>query len=149
MLHSAPVNFGSWHELVDAPRVAPEETGVLQARAHAPLAFPSGKSAMVLYASSGPTETLRGYVSATGAPRLARAAAAGADLIRFGVTPRPDAEVERLLRQFSARFGALPPANRDDSEDRSTDTSRNTPQSPRQSDKTADKPADKDADKNG
>ena len=106
-----PVNFGSWHDLVDAPRVAPEQSGVLQARARALLPFPTGKSAMVLYASSGADETLRHYVDAAGAPRLARAAAAGASLIRFGVTSRPDAELERLLGQFNTRFGAPPPGN--------------------------------------
>lgn len=108
------MNFGSWHDLVDAPRVAPEQSGVLQARARTLLAFPAGKSAMVLYAASGAGETLQRYVDTAGAPRLARAVAAGASLIRFGVTPRPDAELQRLLRQFSDRFGALPPGNRED-----------------------------------
>ena len=65
---------------------------------------------MVLYAASGAGETLRRYVDATGAPHLARAAADGASLIRFGDTPRPEAELQRLLGQFTARFGALPPA---------------------------------------
>jgi|GEM_PF-1046473 len=112
MLHSAPVNFGSWHDLIDASRVAPARAGVLQARARTLLSFPAGKSAMVLYASSGADETLQRYVEARGAGTLARAAATGATLVRFGVTPRPDAELTRLLDQFSARFGALPPGNR-------------------------------------
>ena len=112
MLHSAPVNFGSWHDLVDASRLAPARPGVLQARAPALLTFPAGKSAMVLYASSGADETLQRYVDTRGAGSLARAATAGATLVRFGITPRPDAELTRLLDQFSARFGALPPGNR-------------------------------------
>ena len=107
------MNFGSWHDLADAPRVAPDHTGVLQARGPSPLPFPSGKSAMVLYASSGSDQTLRSYVVTTGAPRLARAAEAGAGFVRFGVTPRPDAELDRLLDRFTARFGAPPPGNRD------------------------------------
>jgi len=31
--------------------------------------------------------------------------------VRFGVTDRPQPELERLLGQFSSRFGALPLAN--------------------------------------
>ena len=106
------MNFGSWHDLVDASRVAPARSGVLQARARTLLMFPAGKSAMVLYASSGADETLRQYIDARGADSLARAAAAGATLVRFGLTAHPDAELKRLLDQFSARFGALPPGNR-------------------------------------
>ncbi|HEX2661005.1 MAG TPA: hypothetical protein VHU40_22145 [Polyangia bacterium] len=105
------MNFGSWHDLVDAPRVAPEQAGVLQARARSLRSFPAGKSAMVLYASSGAGQTLRRYVADEGQPHLTRAAAAGASLIRFGVTPRPDDELDRLLGQFTSRFGALPPGN--------------------------------------
>jgi hypothetical protein len=137
------LNFGSWHELVDAPRMAPEQAGVLQARARTLLPFPAGKSAMVLYASSGADETLRRYVAAAGKLQLTRAAAAGASLIRFGVSAQPDVELERLLGQFTARFGAPPPgnasvsvsSNKDDVQgDRKSDPKNHRRSDPRRSD---------------
>ena len=91
--------------------MAPEQAGVLQARARTLLAFPAGKSAMILYASSGVDETLRRYLASAGKLQLTRAAAAGARLIRFGVSAQPDVELQRLLGQFTARFGAPPPGN--------------------------------------
>jgi len=111
MLHSAPVNFGTWYQLLDAPSVAPPAPGVVQARAERPLPYPRGKSAMVFYGASGAQEDLRGYVTGDGAAELRRADAAGARFVRFGVTDRPQRELERLLGQFSERFGAAPLAN--------------------------------------
>lgn len=111
MVHSAPVNFGTWHELFEAPRAAPAAPGVLQARAERPLPYPTGKSAMVLYGASAGDEDLRGYVTGRGASALRRAGAAGARFVRFGVTPHPGAQLARLLDQFTARFGAPPLAN--------------------------------------
>jgi hypothetical protein len=111
MLVSATVNFGSWFELGEAPRVAPPETGVLQARSSALRRYPAGRSAMVFYGASRADESLRDYVAGRGAPVLERASALGAGLVRFGATPEPDAALATLLRRFVERFGAPPVAN--------------------------------------
>jgi hypothetical protein len=108
MLHSAPVNFGTWYQLLEAPGAAPSAPGVLQARAEAPLPYPRGKSAMVFYGATAADEDLRGYVTGRGAAELHQA---DARYVRFGLTGRPQDELERLLRQFSSRFGALPVGN--------------------------------------
>jgi len=71
----------------------------------------SGRSAMVMYASSGPQETLRAFVSGGGARRLARAVSAGARWIRFAEAPDPSSELDRLLRLFVERFGSPPIGN--------------------------------------
>jgi hypothetical protein len=107
------VNFGGWLSLDDAPATAPDGPGVLQARGDALLAYPRGRSAMVLYACSRGDETLRRYVTAPGpgAVALGRAAHAGARWVRFGSSPAPAAELERLMRRFVDRFGAPPAAN--------------------------------------
>jgi hypothetical protein len=93
---------------------APDMPGMLQARSDAAGPYPDGKSAMVLYACCRPDETLRGYVRGRGAASLDRAVRLGARLIRFGVSPVPDREFDRLMRRFVDRFGARPTANRDD-----------------------------------
>lgn len=111
MLHSGPVNFGTWYQLLEASSAAPSAPGVLQARAERPLPYPRGKSAMVFYGATAIDEDLRGYVTGRGAGDLRQAGAAGARFVRFGVTPRPQPELERLLGQFSSRFGALPAGN--------------------------------------
>jgi hypothetical protein len=80
-------------------------------RAETLLGFPAGKSAMVLYLATAGDETLAACVVGRGAAGLARAAALGGRLVRFAEASSPEAEVERLLRQFVARFGALPPGN--------------------------------------
>jgi hypothetical protein len=113
MVHSAPVNFGAWHELTDASRAAPDEPGVLQARAETVRAYPRGKSAMLFYDACDDAESLRGYVTGRGVPGLESAATAGARFVRFGVTRHPQLELARLLGQFLARFGAAPLANGD------------------------------------
>jgi hypothetical protein len=106
------VNFGTWHELGDAPSVAPADPGVLQARATALRPYPAGRSAMIFYGASGASETLRAYVAGSaGAAALGRARALGASLVRFGVTATPEADLDRLLRGFAERFGAPPAAN--------------------------------------
>jgi len=105
------VNFGIWHELMAAPAAAPAAPGVLQARAEQPLPYPRGKSAMVFYGASVAGEDLRGYVTGRGAGELRQASDAGARFVRFGVTARPESELERLLGQFVARFGAPPTGN--------------------------------------
>jgi hypothetical protein len=111
MLVSATVKFGTWFELGDAPRVAPPEAGVVQARSTALRQYPAGRSAMVFYGASGSEESLRAYVAGRGAPGLARASALGAGLIRFGATAEPEAALTTLLRRFVERFGAPPVAN--------------------------------------
>jgi len=105
------VNFGTWYQLLEAPGAAPPAPGVVQARAEAPLPYPGGKSAMVFYGATAGDEDLRGYVTGRGAAELQRADAAGARYVRFGLTARPQDELERLLRQFSSRFGAVPIGN--------------------------------------
>jgi len=105
------VNFGTWYQLLEASSAAPPAPGVVQARAERPLPYPRGKSAMVFYGATGAEEDLRGYVTGRGAAELRRADDAGARFVRFGVTDRPQRELERLLGQFSARFGGPPAAN--------------------------------------
>ena len=96
---------------MEAPAAAPAAPGVLQARAERPLPYPRGKSAMVYYGASAADEDLRGYVTGRGAGALRRAGDAGARFIRFGTTARPQPELERLVTQFTGRFGAPPLAN--------------------------------------
>ena len=91
--------------------MAPAAPGVLQARAERPLPYPRGKSAMVFYGASAHDEDLRGYVTGRGAGELRRAGEVGARFVRFGVSERSQAELDRLLGQFSSRFGALPVGN--------------------------------------
>jgi hypothetical protein len=105
------VHFGAWHPISEATTAAPEAAGVLQARAEGAMDYLSGRSAMVMYASSGPQETLRAYVSGGGARRLARAVSAGARWIRFAEAPDPADELDRLLRLFVERFGSPPIGN--------------------------------------
>jgi hypothetical protein len=96
--------------LAAAEAHAPAQPGVLQARGEQLLAFPRGKSAMILYAASRADESLAAFVTREG-PLLAQAAALGACYVRFGATAHPAAEVQRLLDNFAERFGAAPPAN--------------------------------------
>jgi hypothetical protein len=85
----------------------------MQARAGTLVAYPRGRSAMVLYARCRPDETLRRYMNGRGVPAVRRAAAAGARFIRFGVSAVPDTEFRRLLGRFVDRFGSPPAANVD------------------------------------
>jgi hypothetical protein len=105
------VHFGAWHPISEASAAAPEAAGVLQARTEGVMDYRTGRSAMVLYACSGPQETLRGFVAGRGARDLARAVAAGARWIRFAEAPEPAGELERLLKGFVERFGSLPISN--------------------------------------
>jgi hypothetical protein len=104
------VHFGVWHPIGDAGIVAPEGSGVLQARAEGVMDYETGRSAMVFYACSRPGETLRGYVGGRGARQLRRAVAAGARWIRFAEAPEPGDELDRLIKGFVERFGS-PPIN--------------------------------------
>jgi hypothetical protein len=117
------VNFGGWLSLDDAPALAPEAPGLMQARGATLLTYPRGKSAMVLYACSRPDETLRHYVGGRGAQALGRASAIGARFVRFGAARAPAAELDRLLRHFTDRFGALPAANANAEADADAETS--------------------------
>ena len=105
------VKFGVWHPFAEASNAAPDGPGLLQARADALLAYPRGKSAMVLYAGTPSQGTLRRYVREAGAPALRRANACGARWVRFGETPAPERELARLTAQFQDRFGAPPAGN--------------------------------------
>ena len=107
------MKFGVWHPLAEASSAAPDLPGLLQARVEAPVPYPRGKSAMVLYAGCRADETLRRYLPAAGAQALRRASAHGARWVRFGETAAPERELERLTRQFRDRFGAPPLANAD------------------------------------
>jgi hypothetical protein len=91
--------------------MAPEQSGVLQARAEGVMDYETGRSAMILYACSAPGETLRGFVGGRGARQLQRAVAAGARWIRFAEAPEPSDELDRLLRGFVDRFGSPPIGN--------------------------------------
>jgi hypothetical protein len=105
------MNFGAWLPVDVSPLRAPDLPGVLQARAPALLPYPSGKSAMVLYARCRPDETLRRYLGGRGSAALGRALTAGARYVRFGACEIPDLEFDRLMRRFVDRFGGPPVAN--------------------------------------
>jgi hypothetical protein len=105
------VHFGVWHPISQASTAAPEAAGVLQARAEGALDYRIGRSAMVMYACSGPGETLRGFVAGRGARELGRAVSAGARWIRFAEAATPKDELDRLLRLFVERFGSPPISN--------------------------------------
>lgn len=104
------MRFGAWHPIEDAAAAAPPAAGVLQARAERVIAYPAGRSAMILYTHSGETG-LRAFLGGAGAALLGRAAAAGARHVRFAETPEPAAACARLLARFVERFGAPPRAN--------------------------------------
>ena len=104
------MNFGGWLPLHDAPTVAPNAPGLLQARSEELTPYPKGRSAMVLYARCRSDETLRGYVAGRGAAGLEAATAAGGRWIRFGESTSPERDFLRLLGRFVDRFGALPVA---------------------------------------
>jgi hypothetical protein len=105
------VHFGVWHPISQAGTAAPEAAGVLQTRAEGVMDYRSGRSSMVLYACSEPSETLRGFVAGRGARELDRAISAGARWIRFAATPNPRPELDRLLEGFVERFGSPPISN--------------------------------------
>jgi hypothetical protein len=105
------VRFGPWQPIEQAAGAAPDRPGLLQARGEALWPLPRGKSAMVLYAASEPTEGLRAFVAGPGAAPLAAAAGLGARWVRFAEAVDPPGQLARLLRLFEERFGAPPPAN--------------------------------------
>ena len=105
------MHFGEWLPIDTAVAKAPEGPGVLQTRADDLLAYPRGRSAMVLYAHCPSDGSLRGFISGIGADDLLRAAEAGARWIRFAETSEPETDFERLLDHFVERFGAPPVAN--------------------------------------
>jgi hypothetical protein len=105
------VNFSGWLPLDDAPAKAPDLPGLLQARADALRPYPRGRSAMVWYGRCRADETLRRFVTTRGASGLQGASAAGARWIRFGTSPAPEREFDRLMHRFVDRFGAPPVAN--------------------------------------
>jgi hypothetical protein len=106
-----PVHFGAWHPISEASAAAPDASGVLQTRAEGAMDYRVGRSAMVMYACAAPDETLRRYVAGRGARDLQRAVAAGARWIRFAESANAPAELDRLLKNFTERFGSLPIAN--------------------------------------
>jgi uncharacterized protein (DUF1778 family) len=109
--YSGCVRFGVWLPLADVAAVAPPWPGVLQVRGDALLVLPRGKSAMILYAASAPTQSLSDFVRAAGSEMLARASTLGAQHVRFAASETPAADLQRLLDQFSERFGGPPAAN--------------------------------------
>lgn len=112
------MKFGVWHPVAEALTAAPDWPGLLQARAEAPVPYPRGKSAMVLYAACRSDETLRRYVrAAVGDAVVRRATVHGARWIRFGQTAAPERELSRLTSQFQQRFGALPAGNAEEDRD--------------------------------
>ena len=108
-MYAPALQFGAWQPIETAAVAAPDAPGVLQARTEALLAYPRGKSAMVLYAHSGAGHSLRGLVE--GGECLARAVSSGACYVRFAEAPEPQAFYQRLLATFTERFGAPPRAN--------------------------------------
>jgi hypothetical protein len=109
------VRFGPWQPLDRAAELAPPHPGLLQVRAEGLLRFPRGQATMVFYAAGADDQPLADRVRAAG-PELARAAALGGRWIRFADSPRPAVDLARLLADFQARFGALPPANEPEAE---------------------------------
>ena len=105
------MHFGEWLPIDSAVAQAPEGPGVLQTRADDLLAYPRGRSAMVLYAHCPSDGSLRGFISGIGATDLRRATEAGAKWIRYAETSEPETDFERLLDHFVERFGAPPVAN--------------------------------------
>jgi phosphoribosylformylglycinamidine cyclo-ligase len=104
------VRFGPWLPLDRAAEQAPPHPGLLQVRGEGLGRFPRGKATMVFYAASADGQPLATHVRAIG-PQLARAAALGGCWIRFADSRHPADDLARLLGEFQARFGALPPAN--------------------------------------
>jgi hypothetical protein len=105
------VKFGDWLAIDNAAAEAPDAPGVLQSRADDLLEYPTGRSAMVLYAHSPSLGSLREFINGSGASDLARARESGARWVRFAETSEPEASFERLLDHFVERFGAPPVAN--------------------------------------
>jgi hypothetical protein len=111
------VNFGPWVSVAEPEAAAPDGAGVLQVRTDGLQAYPTGRSAMVLYGYSRAGQSLHDLVLAartgTGAdaPAFERARALGARWIRFAPSVSPEADFARLLRRFVERFGAPPAAN--------------------------------------
>ncbi len=105
------MRFGPWHPWEQAAVAAPPTPGLLQARAEALLAFPGGRSAMVLYAATAADEPLDAFVRGRGAAALAAAHGHGARWVRFAAHPEPAAALAILLARFEERFGAPPPGN--------------------------------------
>jgi hypothetical protein len=105
------VHFGAWHPISEASATAPEVSGVLQTRSEGAMDYRAGRSAMVMYACAPAGETLRTFVSGRGAREIQRAVAAGARWIRFAEAPDAPAELDRLLRSFTERFGSPPIGN--------------------------------------
>jgi len=105
------VRFGPWHALSDAGAAAPETPGVLQLRAAQVIVYPTGKSAMLLYACTAPTVTLRALAAGDAEETLRQAGSAGGRWIRFGPSVTPREDHARLLARFAERFGAFPLLN--------------------------------------
>ena len=102
------MHFGAWHPISEASAAAPDTSGVLQTRAEGAMDYRAGRSAMVMYACAGPEETLRRFVAGRGARDIQRAVAAGARWIRFAESANAPAELDRLLKNFTERFGSPP-----------------------------------------
>ncbi|HJU24581.1 MAG TPA: hypothetical protein VJ891_18925 [Casimicrobiaceae bacterium] len=101
------MSFGRWLALDDA---APEGPGLLQARRKAGLIdYPTGKSAMVYYdADDESVARALGRLQSIVDNR-------DAYLVRYApgeTTLSPRQSIERHLKQFESRFGALPIFNR-------------------------------------
>jgi hypothetical protein len=111
------VRFGPWLPLERAAALAPPAPGLLQTRAADLLAFPRGKSAMVLYAAAPPGQTLAGFLGTeAGAALLAAAGRRGACFVRYALAERAGDQLARLLADFERRFGARPPGNAGDTD---------------------------------
>jgi phosphoribosylformylglycinamidine cyclo-ligase len=117
------VRFGPWQPLDRAAEQAPPHPGLLQVRGEGLRSYPRGKNAMVFYAASADGQPLAELVR-DASPQLARAAAVGGRWIRFADSPRPAVDLARLLADFQARFGALPPVNEPQTPMSTTDDKR-------------------------
>jgi hypothetical protein len=113
------LRFSSWYPLApDAIEAnAPEAAGVYEVRVYGPLlAYPKGRSAMVLYGATGDhAQTLRKalrVLSERGLPAAARSAVGSHQVyFRTAAAQRPHEELRRRLADFQMRFGAHPIGN--------------------------------------
>jgi hypothetical protein len=113
------LRFSPWYPLSpDAIEAnAPETAGIFEVRVYGPLlVYPKGRSAMVLYGTTGANApTLRRALRSLnerGLPESARVLVGSNPLYyRTATSNRPSEELRRRLADFEMRFGAFPAGN--------------------------------------
>ena len=107
----SPAAFRALAAAGSRPRAGPTDARVCS-RCAARRCCPSpGARAPWCFTAPAPTTSRWPTAWPGAASELARAAALGACWIRFADSPQPGVDLTRLLADFQARFGALPPAN--------------------------------------